>query len=448
MKYSAILGALLAFPPALFVACGGAANPASVSTMSDADGGGDGAANADADHPPVPTGPIPQIKHVIVIVKENHTFDNYFGSFPGAEGTTQCLTSKGMIPCPQAPDKTTRDLCHEHGCALTDWDQGKMDAWDSNPETSQGGDNLAYAQYHESDIPNYWAYARTFTLGDHFFANVLGPSFPGHMVTLAAQAGWALGNPNLEITHPYWGCDESPSARITIEDQTSCAETPVFPCFKIPSIPDILPAGVDWKFYGSSFYLLPEVWSMFNGIDSVRHGPAWSKVVHDSEFDTDLKNHTLPAVTWLVNQDLNNEHPNVGGVCVGENWTVTDINKVMQSEYWKDTAILFTMDDFGGWYDHVAPPRQYGCDAKKPYGLGFRLPLIVISPYAKPHYVFKDVAEQASIAHFIERVFGATKTLHDLDPAAQDAQANDLLNAFDFNQTPLAPLVLPLRTCP
>ena len=120
----------------------------------------------------------------------------------------------------------------------------------------------------------------------------------------------------------------------------------------------------------------------------------------------------------------------------------------MQSDYWKDTAIIFTMDDFGGWYDHVPPPRQYGCDAAHPYGLGFRLPLIVISPYARPGFVFKEVSEQASIPRFIEKIFGATKTLSDLDPAAQDGQANDLMGAFDFNQAPLPPLVLTDRSCP
>ena len=405
-------------------------------------------ADADALSPDAPVAMPTPIKHVIVLVKENHTFDNYFGSFPGAEGASQCLTSTGMIPCPHAPDRTPRDLCHAHDCAITDWHKGAMDAWDSTPGTSNGGDNLAYAQYHESDIPNYWAYARNFTLGDHFFANVLGPSFPGHMVVLAGQAGWATGNPNTDITHPFWGCDQTASTRVPILDNGSCTAQSVFPCFKIPSVPDILPAGVDWKFYGSNFYFLPEVWSMFNGIDSIRNTPSnWSKVVKTSEFDADIANHTLPAVSWLVNQDLNDEHPNIGGVCAGENWTVGEINKIMQSDYWKDTVILFTMDDFGGWYDHVAPPRQYGCNGDNPYGLGFRLPLIVISPYAKPHNVFKEVAEQASIPHFIGKIFGAKKTLHDLDPAAQDAQANDLMNAFDFSQKPLDPLVLTTRTC-
>jgi phospholipase C len=176
-----------------------------------------------------------------------------------------------------------------------------------------------------------------------------------------------------------------------------------------------------------------------------------------AQFESDIKNGTLPNVTWLVNQDQDSEHPDVtipglniplGGVCSGENWTVKYINMVMQSPYWADTAILFTMDDFGGWYDHVPLPRQYGGSTTDPYGLGFRLPLIVISPYARPEFIFKDVAEQSSIERFIERAFGASKTLTDLDPAAQDKQANDLFSAFDFNQKARPPLVLQQRSCP
>jgi phospholipase C len=170
-------------------------------------------------------------------------------------------------------------------------------------------------------------------------------------------------------------------------------------------------------------------------------------VVKADQLTDDIKNHQLPNVVFLVNQDFADEHPNLGSVCKGENWTVDFLNQLMQSEYWKDTAILFTMDDFGGWYDHVAPPRQYGCDAQHPYGLGFRLPLIVISPWARPHHVWKQVAEQASIPRFIERVFGAP-TLSSLDPAAQDGQANDLMDAFDFHQAPLPAIKLTPRSCP
>jgi len=444
---------------------GGSGTDASTS-QNDAgdDPGFDSGRNGDSGTVPF-NGPTP-IKHVVVFVKENHTFDNYFGSFPGAEGTTKCKTSMGVIDCPHAADPVVHDMCHEHECALTAWNGGKMDSWDSIPPEKGGDYLLPYGQYHEEDIPNYWAYAKAFTLGDHFFSGMLGPSFPGHFFTIAAQAGWAIGNPNLQFTNPYWGCDQSSSTRAPVLDQDICAEQDIFPCFKIPAVPDVLPKGVNWKFYGTVVPVVgTEPWSMFDAVDSVGamtpdgksrlHPAEWAHIVDDTTFEKDIANKTLPEVSWVANQWLQSEHPNPGNICTtfadcsvcrGENWTVNKINALMQSEYWKDTAIIITMDDWGGWYDHVPPPRQYGCDPTKPYGLGFRLPLIIISPYAKPHYIFKEVADQASIPRFIERVMGSTQTLHDLDPGAQDAFSNDLMNAFDFTQKPLPPLVLPIRT--
>ena len=138
------------------------------------------------------------------------------------------------------------------------------------------------------------------------------------------------------------------------------------------------------------------------------------------------------------------EHP-PEGPCKGERFSVEVINAAMKLPEWKHMAIIVTWDDWGGFYDHVRPP-VHKSDNGAIFGRGFRLPLIIISPYAKPHYVFKEVADQSSIPRFIERVMGSTKTLHDLDPAAQDSVANDLLNAFDFTQAPLPPLVLPLRS--
>jgi phospholipase C len=331
-----------------------------------------------------------------------------------------------------------------------------MNGWDTANGSDTKHDGRSYAQYFEDDIPNYWTYARTYALADHFFAGMLGPSFPGHMWLLAAQVGWAVGNPS---TIPFWGCDEADRNGQTIEvlDQKTCKVKTVPSCFDIPSVPDLLPANASWKFYGSNYPLTGagEIWSMFDGIKKVRYGAGWSQVVHYDEFEKDVANHTLPAVTWLVDQDANpipitDEHPGYSSICRGEDWTVHRVNMIMKSEYWKDTVIFFTMDDFGGWYDHVPPPRQYGCDAQNPYGLGFRLPLVIISPYVKPHTVYKTQSDQSSIPRFIERVFGATKTLHDLDPAAQDHMANDLFDAFDFRQTPLAPLVLTERgaACP
>jgi len=367
------------------------------------------------------------IDHVIIIVKENHTFDNYFGSFPGAEGTP----SRGRPPL-----QLFQDLCHSHQCALSFWAGGALSGWT---------DPIAFQQYIEADIPNYWQYARHFVLLDHFFSSMLGPSFPGHSFVLSAQAGWAVGNPS-QVTP--WGCDDNSGTTIEVLDGSSCTQRRVFPCFNFPTIPDLLPPNLSWKFYGSTLPpLIGEVWSMFDAIDHIRNGPNWATHVVDwTQFDGDVRNGQLANLTFLVNEDTNSEHPPLN-ICQGENWTVDRLNVVMQSQYWSHVAVVFTWDDFGGWYDHVAPPRQYGCDAQRPYGLGFRLPALIISPYAKPGYVMHGVAHQGSIPKFIERVFGLPH-LQAMDPAAQDGdETNDLLDAFDFTQTPNPPLTLTTRLC-
>src|SRR5262252_263154 len=184
----------------------------------------DAALQVEASAPDAAASPMP-LRHVIVIVKENHTFDNYFGSFPGAEGTLApegenvCVTPTGTGPCVRAPDAPTHDLCHGHSCALVDWNNGRMDGWNA-PGGSDTGDGLVYAQYTERDIPNYWQYARHFVLGDHFLANVL-PGPP----------------PMILAAHPYWGCDQWAGDTLPIL-QNGVTEARVFPCFDIPAIPD------------------------------------------------------------------------------------------------------------------------------------------------------------------------------------------------------------------
>jgi phospholipase C len=515
--------------------------PADAASDGGADSGGDsGRGEPDAAPPPI------QIHHVVVIVKENHTYDNMYGSFvPAAyvdsrgvshpqttNGLTACPrapSSPGMPtgtgPCAEAPDKVGHDLSHAHSAALADWDNGAMDGWSTaNGSDNQGGaigDGTVYKQYSERDIPNYWALAKTNVLADNFFANLLGPSFPGHMFTVSAQAGWATGNPPTDLTgnlcdllagekeSHYWGCDEfkggscdlgitqEPGDTVPFLFQGTTPST-MFPCFDIPAIPDVLPSGTTWKFYGTDWdelteqsvagalgsifsqvgsdVLRKEPWSMFDAVQKTRENTTiWPNPWQDSanmavvgrpwdsmnQVASDIASGNLANVTWIVDQDEYSEHPDLnlnqflsglnfplGGVCDGENWTIGYVNMLMQSAYWQDTAILITYDDFGGWYDHVPPPRQYGGTSGSPYGLGFRLPLLIVSPWVKHGFVLHDQAEQASIAKFIETVFGSTQSLSDLDPAAQDGQANDLMNAFDFGQTPPArPATLSYQCC-
>jgi phospholipase C len=380
----------------------------------------------------------------VVIVLENHTFDNMFATFPGAEGRSHFVYQDGgvVIDAPAAPDMLPRDLCHEHSCALTDWNNGVMDGWLNDPAASENGDNIAWSQYDSSSIPGFWALASNYELADHFFSSMLGPSFPGHTFVLAAQAGGAVDNPSSSLGIPLalWGCDDPPTSTVNVENESTCQLDQPAPCFSIPSAPDTLRPGVTWGFYGTGINtgLGNIVWSMFDAISPIRNGPDWSNVVAYSQFENDIANGTLPNMVWLVDQDLNSGHPPFS-MCASDSWVTRYTNDIINSSYWPHAAVIITWDDFGGFVDHVPPPTQYGCDATHPYGLGFRLPAIIVSPWAK-HGVFHDVTEQASIPRLVEELFGgpnAVGSMHAQDPRARDDVAGSLLNAFDFNQTPL-----------
>jgi phospholipase C len=390
-------------------------------------------------------GALSHIEHIVVVVKENHSFDNYFGSFPGAEGTSTAVTTRGTIAVPRPPLLLTRDLDHSHPAGLTDWDHGKMDQWDLG-DAPNASDNLAYAQYQEADIPNYWALARAYGLADHYHSGMIGPSFPGHMFYFAAQAAWTIDNPSQTVP---WGCDDAAGTTIPTLPNGCGMEADVFPCFEIPVVPDLLPANLTWGVYATTLPpLVGEPWAMLDAIGHIRNSAAWKSHVFDvSQLAKDVAANKLPNVVWVIDQDLASEHPPLN-VCTGENWSIDVVNTIMKSSYWDSTAVLITWDDFGGWYDHVAPPKQYGCDAtNNPYGVGFRLPLIIVSPWVKPHTVYHAFSTQASIPRFIEAVFhlGA---LHDLDSAAQDTpDIDDLTGAFDFEQAPNPPIALTDRNC-
>jgi phospholipase C len=170
-------------------------------------------------------------------------------------------------------------------------------------------------------------------------------------------------------------------------------------------------------------------------IRHVRFSNMWNHIVPPEQIYTDLKSDNLPDVSWVTPAFALSDHP-PQSVCQGENWTVSVINAIMQSPDWASTAIVLTWDDFGGFYDHVAPPHL------DMYGLGPRVPAIIISPYAKPGYIDSTTYEFASVLRFIETIF-------DVPPmTSRDANASDMLGAFDFSQEPIAPLVLDQRDCP
>ncbi|HKV46308.1 MAG TPA: alkaline phosphatase family protein [bacterium] len=360
---------------------------------------------------PPPSTKVP-IRHVIIILKENHTFDNYFGQFPGADGA-RTIGIDGAVHAPPRAEDRTGDIAHSFSAARRAYDHGRMDRF--SPD--------ALAQYREGDLPEYWTYARAFVLYDRYFTSVRGPSIPNHLFLVAADAGGAISNPR-GVSYDEVAC-AVPGADITVLDpggRTSRAA----PCFDIPTVPNLLAnAGVSWKGYG--------YWAM-GALSRIYRDPAMRRrMVGEGRFIPDVRAGVLPTVSWLWG--ARSEHP-PQSVCDGAQWTAAQINAVMTSPYWASSLVIVTWDDWGGWYDHVPPP------AVDRFGLGFRVPTLVISPYARKGFVSHRQTEHASVPKTLEVLF------HLPNLTDRDRRANDLLDGLDFAQPPRAPVMVRKRSCP
>lgn len=396
------------------------------------------AANSAKEKASAHPGDITQIQHIVFILKENRTFDTYFGTYPGADGATSAVISTGQtIHLAHTPDPAPRDISgHGWFDAITGMNGGRMDHFDVIPGANDNGDRLGLTQLTQKDIPNYFTYAQNFVLADRMFSSLQGASFANHLYMVAGQSGGAFTVPAMgSITPKAWGCDSPDGTTVKVEDEDQTISSP-FPCLEFPTLTDILDsAGISWKYYAPAQGQPGYVYSSLDAINHIRFGPEWQDhVVSDTKFATDAQNGTLPAVSWLVTSDSNNEHP-PSGVCGGENWTVKQLNALMQGSDWNSTAVFLTWDDFGGFYDHVVPPSLDF------FGLGPRVPLLIISPFARQGFISHTTYEYSSILKFIEVRFG----LPSLTP--RDENANDTTDSFDFTQAPLSPLILQQRTC-
>lgn len=385
------------------------------------------------------------ITHVIFIMKENRTFDSYFGAFPGVNGaTTGKIKVNGTvktIPLTTLPDVSV-NYCHEWNCAHTAVDGGAMDAFNQASSQCATSPYPCYAEADSTTIPNYWALASHFLLNDNTFSSLEGASFPNHLYTLAAGSGptqntSAITNPKDAAgkTELQWGCDAPAGSYTKLFNGSR-----VYPCTSITTFPTILEtlnaAGISWGFYSPQPGQSGQQWFTPDYWQEDRIGPnlhPWS------QFALDAANNTLPAVSWLTYPVATSEHA-PSSSCKGENQTVTDINAVENSPAWAHTAIFLTWDDWGGFYDHVPPAAVDGL------GFGLRVPFLVISPYAyanasNPH-VDHTQLEFSSVIHFIEDNW----TLPTL--GRRDVTANDLMGLFDFTQVHNTALILQQRTCP
>jgi phospholipase C len=392
-----------------------------------------------------------RIDHVVFIIKENRTFDHMFGRFPGADGVTKGVTCDGtVVPLLPAANKSGSPL-HSFAAGITAVNGGEMNCFDQIKD----GTNLeGYVQYRRRDIPNYWSYAKHFTLADRFFSSVYGPTTVEHLWTLAGQSDRFV-----DVEREYQGGIGKPGEfcrdenermksfkRLTkserqlafkLEEASDVVELVErfwlerWPCTDIRILPDLLQKrGISWKYYKGGTRHQKAI----KMIRHVRFGPMWKKVVRNDRFDKDVRKGRLPAVSWLIPPRFLNEHP-PHGMCQGENWTVRRLNLLMESEYWGRTAVFLTWDDFGGFYDHVSPPHV------DLYGMGPRVPTLVISPWARRGHIDHRTYDFSSILRTIEELF-------DLPSLGQrDALAKPMWNSFDFDHGPLDPLPLKRRWC-
>ncbi len=428
------------------------------------------------------------IRHILIIFQENRSFDSYFGTYPGADG----IPMQNGTPTVCAPDPETGKcvkpyLSHddvtcggphnaEHSSgAVAD---GKMNGFIAEVETTgnfglypmrwasqycrqpkdpkQADAVMGYVN--GGDIPNYWAYAKHFVLQDHMFEAVHSWSFPSHTFLVSA---WSA---NCSQASKPMSCASALKPRDrTVEDPTPFAWTDITWLLH--------KAHVSWVYYldhgalpaksanaqaAERFQMpdeddadrgVPVIWNVLPGFTDVHEDHEVANVEDLSRFFADAEAGTLPAVAWISPNGVDSEHP-PAKVSVGQSYVTKIVNAVMESPEWKSTAIFITWDDWGGFYDHVVPPDVDSL------GYGIRVPGIVISPYAKRGYIDHQNLSFDAYLKFIEDVFLQGQRLDPKTDGRPDSRPDvrednpmlgNLMNDFDFSQSPRPPLVLPVN---
>ena len=365
------------------------------------------------------------IQHLVVLMQENHTFDNYFGTYPGANGiqadTKMPLNptdlSKGYITPWHIGSFATTDLSHSAATFRDQYNGGKMDSFIYALDLRNQDGRLAMGYYDGRDIPYYWNLADNYVLFDNFFSSAKDGSGANHM---------------------YWviGAQPRTDTGQTLSEQLANTQT-IFDRLQA--------AGVSWKFYVQNYDPTityrdlgnvgnresQVIWVPLLNIDRFLDDPTLSSHIVDlSQYFTDLHNGNLPAVSYIVPSG-DSEHP-PSSLLSGQLFVKSLIQELQRSPVWNSSAFLLAYDDWGGWYDHVSPPQV---DAN---GYGMRVPAILVSAYARKGNIDHTQLDFTSILKFIENNWSIAPL------ADRDAKANDILSAFDFTQQPRQPEFLSL----
>jgi phospholipase C len=441
---------------------------------------------------------IHKIKHVVIIMQENRSFDHYFGTYPGADG----IPMKSGVPtaCNPNPNgscvRPFRDTAdtnlggpHSHANAVGAIDGGKMDGFVSQVRAGRGGcapddpncfggpgapggvggprgiDAMGYHDEHE--IPNYWAYARNFVLQDRMFQPNTSWSLPQHLFMVSAWSARCstLGDPMSCINEV-----QSPARPVrflaAVHNPGLVAQRRQ-PMYEWTDITYLLhKSHVSWAYYimagdapdcadgrmncrrRAIRYSTPGIWNVLPGFTTVKEDGEIQNVQDLRSFYVAAKAGTLPAVSWICPANKYSEHP-PAKVSAGQAYVTGLINTIMQGPDWNSTAIFLTWDDWGGFYDHVPPPTV------DQNGYGIRVPGLVISPYAKKGVIDHQTLSHDAYLKFIEDDFLGGQRLDPKTDGRPDPRPGvrekatvlgNLVEDFDFNQHPRPPMVLPNAT--
>jgi phospholipase C len=525
--------------------------------------GAAGTASPGAAPSPTPSGAahvsdvgIHKIRHVVMIIQENRSFDSYFGTYPGADGIpasdghfTVCLPDPATGGCdPPFHDSSLVNGGgpHGQGAVMADADAGRMDGFVAESETPGGRGCGGFAGvcsslspsdvmgYHDArEIPNYWAYAENFVLDDHMFQSDASWSLPAHLFEVSEWSARCTrsGDPSSCINDDELGGYQTSDiigvgsrGRRAAKRVAKLLRTARHRLEKCRSARAVVPShgggsggrrarrgagvarcrqrvkdelatrrakisrqvsrsyndawtdityllhqhGVSWGYFitpggepdceggnancaSSPFSVgTPDIWNPLPSFTDVKQDGQLGNIQSVAHFLSDASAGTLPAVSWVVPDQRHSDHP-PANIANGQAYVTNLINTVMQGPDWGSTAIFLVWDDWGGFYDHVAPP------VVDQNGYGFRVPSLVISPYARPGFIDHQALSFDAINKFIEddflggdRLNPATDGRPDPRPdVREDApQLGDFTTDFDFNQSPLPPLILPLHPPP
>ncbi len=433
------------------------------------------AAAASASSAAADNGGIHKIKHVVIIMQENRSFDSYFGTFPGADG----IPMRGGVPTTCAPDPLLHRCIrpyhdshdvnyggpHEAQAFATDLDNGRMDGFIRarqtctnalDPKDCIAGLSVDMMGYHDQrEIPNYWDYAKQFVLQDHMFEPNASWSLPSHLFMVSEWSAlctkpndpWSCQN-NIEL--PQLPTDIGPPHTSTDYPWTDLTylldrhHVSWGYYIKTGPEPDCETAQ-QFCTYQDQAPRTPGIWNPLPSFDTVRQDHQLGNIRDTSSFYANLRNGQLPAVSWVIPSGIVSEHP-TSSIKAGQAYVTSLINAIARSRAWKSTAIFLAWDDWGGFYDHVVPP------VVDENGYGFRVPGLVISPYARRHFIDHQRLSFDAFTKFIEDDFLGGRRLDPKtdgrpDPrptVREDARGlGNLINDFNFSQRPRPPVILP-----